>query len=187
MHAPLLANMGIQMIFGEWLLVACALIPVIGIETFVVHRYTALSIRKDLLGITEANIVSTLVGVPIAWLGAFAIELALLLPLDFAAVHWTWLENSLLLQVTNVILGAAWLGPVDPKSEWIIYIAAAILLIPCFFVSVLIERWVCRRVWSRTDPAIVRRSVWRANICSYAALFAFVCAWSAWTFHSTHT
>ena len=47
MHAPLLANMGIQLIFGEWLLVACELIPVIGIETFVVHRYTALSIRKD--------------------------------------------------------------------------------------------------------------------------------------------
>lgn len=187
MHTPLLANIGIPMIFGEWLLVAYALIPVIGIETFVVHRYTALSIRKDLLRIAAANIVSTLVRVPIAWLGAFGLELALLLPLDSAAVHWTWLENSLLLQVINVILGAAWLGPVDAKSEWMIYIAAAVLLVPCFFVSVLIERWICRRVWKRTDPTVVRRGVWWANIYSYAALFAFVCVWSAWTFHSARS
>jgi hypothetical protein len=37
MRTPLLANMGIPMLFGEWWLMALALLPVIAIETCVVR------------------------------------------------------------------------------------------------------------------------------------------------------
>lgn len=186
MHTPLLADMGIPMILGQRILMAVALLPVIAIETFVVRRSMPLSTRQALGGVAAANALSTLIGVPFAWITAFAIELSLLYPLDSAAIRWHW-QHSPLFDAVNLVLGAAWLAPLDRKSGWMVLVAAAVLLIPCFFVSVLIERWVCRRIWSQTDRTTVRHGVWRANLYSYAALLIFVCAWSAWEFHSTHS
>src|SRR5438477_1307497 len=149
MHTPLLADMGIPMIFGQWLLMTVALLPVIAIETFVVRRSIELPTRRALGGVAAANALSTLIGVPIAWIAALGIEFSLLFPLDSAAIHWHWQQDSPFFYIINLVLGAAWLGPLDEKSGWMALVAAAVLLIPCFFASVLIERSVCRRIWSQ--------------------------------------
>ncbi len=164
-----------------------ALLPVIAIETFVVRGSVQLPLGRALGGVAAANAVSTLIGVPIAWLVALAIEFAALLPLSAGAERWHWQLDSPLAEVMLFVVGAAWMGPVDAKSSWMIPLAAAVLLLPCFFASVLIEHWICRRIWRRIEPSAVRQSVWRANIYSYAALIVFLCAWSvAWAFYSAH-
>src|SRR6266699_5166452 len=104
MHTPLLADMGIPMIFGQWLLMAVALLPVIAIETFVVRRLIGLSTRRALGGAAAANALSTLIGVPIAWITALGIEFSLLYPLDSAAIHWHW-QDSPFFDVINLVLG----------------------------------------------------------------------------------
>ena len=37
------------------------------------------------------------------------------------------------------VVGAAWMGPVDAKSSWMIPLAAAVLLLPCFFRRFLLS------------------------------------------------
>jgi hypothetical protein len=186
MLTPLLADMGIPMIFGQWILMACALVPVIVLETLVVSRAVPLRPGRAVGGVVAANIASTLVGVPLAWVAALAIEFAVALPVDIAAMRWHWPSDSPFLTAINFVFGAAWLGPLGKNSVWVIYFAAAVLLIPCFFASVLIERRVCARIWRHSDQLAVRRAVLQANIYSYTALLLFMCTWSAWSFHSTH-
>jgi hypothetical protein len=41
--------------------------------------------------------------------------------------------------VAMVIAGAAWLGPAEDHLGWMIPLALAILLIPCYFLSVWIS------------------------------------------------
>src|SRR5436190_24187859 len=112
MQTPLLADMGIPMIFGQWLLMAAALLPVIAIETLVVRRSVRLSTRQALAGVAAANALSTLIGVPVGWIAALGIEFSLLFPLDSAAIRWHW-QDSPFFDAINLVLGAAWLGPLD--------------------------------------------------------------------------
>jgi hypothetical protein len=53
--------------------------------------------------------------------------------------------------------------------------AVSVLLVPSFFVSVLLERLVCKRVWKNFDPKQVNRGVFAANLVSYALLFLLAC------------
>src|SRR5438094_902125 len=67
MHCALLADIGVPMIFVQWPLMICALLPVIVIEALVVRKRLALSYRRAFAGAAQANVVSTLAGVPLAW------------------------------------------------------------------------------------------------------------------------
>jgi hypothetical protein len=92
-HA-LLADAGAPMIFIEWPLMFCALVPVIVIETEVARRYLALPYPKAVAGAAKANILSTLVGVPLAWGIMLVIELVTMFPLSAAAEKWHWRFDS---------------------------------------------------------------------------------------------
>jgi hypothetical protein len=54
------------------------------------------------------------------------------------------------------------------------------LLIPTFFVSIGLERLWYRSSWADLDRRAVDRTVWFANLWSYAFLFAAVSGVLAW-------
>ena len=56
--------------------------------------------------------------------------------------------------------------------------AVGLLLLPGFYLSVVLERRSCVRTWNTADPAQVRRGVFVANLASYALLFALACGWA---------
>ncbi|HEY2568462.1 MAG TPA: hypothetical protein VGI25_04000, partial [Candidatus Udaeobacter sp.] len=85
MYIPLLANMGIPMLFVQWWLMACALIPVVIIETLVVQRKIGMPLSRAAGGVAAANILSTAIGVPIAWLIALVLGLGVLVPITYGA------------------------------------------------------------------------------------------------------
>jgi hypothetical protein len=178
MHHALLADMGVPMIFVQWPLMLCALVPVIAVEAEVTRRGLTLPYRKAFAGAAKANVLSTLAGVPLAWVTMLAVEFATMLPLSLAAEKWHWSLDSPVFYVFYV-LGIAWTGPVG-TSAWPIPLAAALLLVPTFFVSVWLERPIYRRSYAGIDVAAVDRSVLRANLCSYALLFAAACGWLGW-------
>jgi hypothetical protein len=185
MHSPILADAGIPMIFIQFPAMLCALIPVIFVEAFVVHRsMPLLSYRRTLGGLAAANAASTLAGVPLAWGAMLALEFITLFPLALAAErsHSHWFDSAVL-QTVLFPLEIAWLGPLSEKSAWVAGIALALLLIPCFFVSVWLERWICRRLWRTSDRQQVNASVFRANLLSYALLLLLAFGWSAWLFY----
>jgi hypothetical protein len=178
MHHALLADVGVPMIFVEWPLMFCALVPVIIIETLVLRRQLSLPFGRSLAGAARANVLSTLIGVPIAWAFMLAVEFAALSPIMWAAQKWHWNTESPLFYIFYLV-GIAWIGP-PTTSFWPIALAAALLLVPTFFISVWIERRSYRCSWRDLDPAAVDHSAWLANLCSYALLFAISCGWLGW-------
>jgi hypothetical protein len=163
------------MIFFAWPLMVCALIPVIVVEALLVRRWVPLSYEKAFIGIAGANALSTAVGVPLAWLVMFAAQLAIMLPVGLAAERWNWNLDGPAFEVVGTILSSAWIGDEGANLKWIIPGGMALLLIPCFFLSVRIESWVCLRTWKNSIPADVRRAVYRANVASYLLLFILAC------------
>jgi hypothetical protein len=178
MHHVFLADAGVPMIFVQWPLMICALLPVIAIEALVVRKRLSLSYGRAFGGAAKANVVSTLAGVPLAWGLMLILELVTILPITRAAERWHWQLDSPLFYLLSV-LGIAWTGP--PVTSYVgIAFAATLLLVPTFFVSVRLERPLYRRSYAGLDVGAIDRSVWIANLCSYALLFIAACGWLGW-------
>lgn len=173
----MLANAGVPMIFIHWPLMVCALVPVIILEALMIRRWVSLSFRDAFIGIGKANVFSTLVGVPLAWLAMFALEFAVMLPFGLAADKWKWEIDGPVWQVLGFLFSVAWLGPAEGSLHWMVPAAVALLLVPCFYLSVVLERRSCTRTWTAADPTHVRRGVFAANVASYALLFVLACGW----------
>lgn len=173
----MLANVGVPMIFIHWPLMLGALVPVIIVEALFIRRWLPLSLRDAFVGIGKANVLSTLVGVPLAWLAMLVLEFAVILPFGVAAEKWKWELDGPVWQVLGFLVSVAWLGPTRGYLHWMVPAAVALLLVPCFYLSVVIERRSCTRTWTTADPARVRRAVFAANLVSYALLFVLACGW----------
>ena len=180
----MLADVGIPMIFAPWPLMIGALIPVIIAEALFIRRWIPLSYRDAFIGVTKANLFSTLAGVPLAWLALYELERVALLPVAIAANKWyLHFLDSPFSQIVGFPFSEAWLGPADNAPYWLVPLAAALLLIPSFYVSVWLERFICRRAWPDIDSVVVRRGVFRANVASYIVLFFLACGWAGIEFY----
>jgi hypothetical protein len=178
MHLTLLADMGMPMILVEWPLMIVALVPIIVIETVLIRRWMPLPRGKAFLGVGLANLLSTLVGVPVSWLSVLLLDGLLGAALRSAALHYHWqLRGMPLEHVLFFFLNVAWGAGLGQYPYWFVPAAAAVLLVPCFYASVWLERWVCAKTWKQIERSQVRRSVFRANLASYALLFIGACSW----------
>jgi hypothetical protein len=164
----LLADAGLPMIFVTFPLMLLALIPVILVEIRVAEPKLEGASGKPAWAIGVANVVSTIIGVPIAWAAMLGVELL--------AANFNLFGNAQRLTAMDVILGAAWTGPPDRSDQWIVPAAAMILLIPTFFVSWYLEAFIVAKMVEPEWP-IVRAAMLKANLASYALLFACGCAW----------
>ena len=168
---PILANVGVPMIFPQLMLMALAFAPVVLVEALLVRKAMGLTFGRALRDVAVANLWTTVLGVPLAWAFMFILELigtgGAALAVDSPA--------RLLVAVTSQ---AAWLGPYEGHLVWMVPAAATVLLLPCFVASLLIERWVLSRRWADRDRKAVFGAVLRANVWSYVFLFL---AGSLWT------
>ena len=181
----MLADVGIPMMFIQWPLMIGALIPVIIVEALVVRRWVQLSYRDAFIGITKANLLSTLVGLPLAFVAIFVIQMVILVSVAGVAEqrHWNLdsIHDSPFVRILEFTLGVA--GKPNNAAYWQIPLAIALLLIPSFYVSVWVERFICRRAWPNSDAAAVRHGVFCANLASYIVLFILACGWAGIEFY----
>jgi hypothetical protein len=164
----MLADAGLPMIFVTFPLMVCALVPVILVEIWVAKPKLGATYAKSAWAVGLANVVSTVIGVPLAWIVVLGLELLT-----------DRLFNDRLAPVSvivNLILGPAWIGPPDSGHDWIIPAAAMILLIPTFFASWYIEAFIVDKMLDLEWP-VVRKAMLRANLASYALLFIGGCGW----------
>ncbi len=169
---PILANVGVPMIFPQFILMVFAFVPVVVIEALLVRKTMGLTIRGALTDVAIANLWTTLLGVPLAWIVMLVIELV-------GTAGGTALGmNTPAQMLASVTLQAAWLVPYEQYLVWMIPAAATFLLLPCFVVSLVIERRVLTRRWVGRDRKAVFSAVFRANVWSYVFLFV---AGSVWT------
>ena len=170
------ANAGLPMLLVLWPLAIVAIVPVIAVEAWVVQRGTGIPWRVSLWEMSKANLVSTLVGLPLTWVALVALEflsgyvLVKVAKAESFPPHW-------LGEVGVIVLSAPWLGPFRAGGHWIIPVATATLLVPFFFVSVWIEALTVRKALSASGNADWRLVVWKANLISYGFLFVATLIW----------
>ncbi|MGD1018371.1 MAG: hypothetical protein ABSA12_03540 [Verrucomicrobiia bacterium] len=175
---PLLADMGIPMIMLELPAMAILFVPVVLLESFVVNRSLGIGFSKAGSGLFLANLASTILGFPLAWIVMLGVELAsgaafMGVTHFFPAIEHVCF-NSPILRIASVPFVAAW---VPGDEAWQILIAAAVLLIPTFYISVWIERRICVWVWASEvsdTTSAVGKAVRKANVVSYVFLYAIL-------------
>jgi hypothetical protein len=167
---PAHADVGIPMLALMWPPAWLLLIVIVPVEAYFARRILALDWRGALALSARANLVSTLVGIPLTWLALALVE--------FGTGYVIYLlrlgdgdTSPLVQRAVAITVLAPWLGPGNSLSPWIVPAAAAYLCIPFFFASVFIENRVARRRLGRLGAPLVRRWSWWANGFSYSVIF----------------
>ena len=83
----------------------------------------------------KANVLTMLLGYPLAWVLFLGVELALWAGLTAtgAGDHLQWAPGHAISKMAIIASSAAWMGPVEVR--WAIPFAYVILLIPSFVLS----------------------------------------------------
>ena len=168
MVQPILANAGVPMIFLTLPPMVVLLIPVILLEVFAAKKKIEKENRKKVwLGVTGANIFSTFIGWPVAWILLVLLQMLT----GGGGAHGLDSPLGVILSVTQQ---APWLIPYESELYWMVPVAMGVLLIPFFFVSVYIERFILRKVWKTEENDAVKAYSWKAHLYSYAFLIIVV-------------
>ncbi len=170
------ADTGLPMIFVEWPAVILALVPVILIEAAVYRRQLGTTYRKALYPAGVANLASTFIGYPLAWIlrliGQFALTLLLVLVMKLVGEPSGASMNSIPAKLVAAVVYSAWLPGEMYDARWMLPAASLVGLVPAYFVSVYSEAWVLRRLMRGEDKPTIRALSYRANLASYALLVA---------------
>jgi hypothetical protein len=158
------ADAGVPMLAVLWPASWVLFIPIVVIEAWVAHRIVELDWKTSLKKAGIANAVSTLIGIPLTWGVLVIIDIALQGGRAYGI-------NTLSGKLIAVTLQAPWLIPYESDLDWMIPAASIVLLIPFFFTSVFIERWIFG--WkSQLDKAKIKTWSWKANLLTYGLLQA---------------
>jgi hypothetical protein len=168
------ADVGLPMIIVEWPFVILALGPVILVEAAVYRKRLGIPYGKALYPAGIANLVSTFIGYPLAWIlrliGQLVVVLLLSLAMQVLGVPETALGGKVVDSLLMVGTGSAWMGPGAEDALWMLPAALLVGLVPAYFVSVYSEAWVLRRMMKGEDKTAIRALSYRANLASYAFL-----------------
>lgn len=159
---PAQANSGVPMVAVFLPPLWLALIPIIAVESWVLVRLLAVSPIQAAKGSAIGNVLSTLVGVPFMWMVLATMQLsvaggALGLATPAARVY-------------AVTVQAPWLIPYEEHLTWMIPAALAVLAIPAYALSVLIEWLALLPFVSLDNRRGALGAVAIANLASYVLL-----------------
>jgi hypothetical protein len=182
-----LADVGIPMIAVTLPAMVVALVPVIGMEGLLIRKRVVYKPWPIFRATAAANLVSTIVGVPLTWLALLACETVIGPALSQIPGIQNW--HGPVARAVGFVFTAAWLPPWGTTSSSI-PLAMLVLLVPFFFVSVWSERLVMKRMLPVSAEEVAPESevskgqLWRAvrdaNLLSYGFLVAVTCAWLIW-------
>lgn len=166
MTTTILANAGVPMLAVQMPLLVMALPVVIAVEACLARRWLRVPWAAAWGWTAVANLVSTLVGFPIAWV-------ACVLAQEFVGGGGVPNLPEPWFSVYTVTVQAPWLLPLEERLRWMVPTAGIVLLVPAFFASVWIEGWIYRRVLAPDAGApSVRAATWRMHLVTYALLLA---------------
>jgi len=149
-----------------------ALIPIIIVEAgFGVWGFKVPA-KRALIAQAAANCVSTLIGLPIAW-----IILALIEVTFFGSAAGL---DSPLRRAYAVTVQSPWLIPYEREFWWMIPVSVGVLTIPFYVMSVVSEYVVVRRCVSDLTRTAIWSWVWKANLLSYGFLLLIMAAAQLW-------
>jgi len=161
------ADAGIPMIVLTYPAMILLLIPVSIIEAVVYSQKLGITFKNTMWPSFVSNLVSTIVGIPIAWLLLLLIELVTTFgrPFDLSTFFG---------QIMTVALQSAWFMPPNTNAgsamSWMLPLTFVVGLIPAFFISIWIEARIVMKFFKEKDGVEIKKVVKKANIYSYGAL-----------------
>ena len=160
---PIIADAGVPMLFLHVPAILLALVPIIVTEAYVAKRSLGLPFKRSLGPITVANFISMLLGFPLLWIVAVVVQMLTGGGQAYGLAHW-WQK------LYAVTVQAPWLIPYERDLYWMTPVAALVMLIPAFFLSVWIERLVLQVFWPNETKGRLRPFSYRAHFASYSIL-----------------
>jgi hypothetical protein len=159
----LVANVGVPMLVLLWPAHWLAWLPMTLLQVELGHRRLQLSRATALRIASTAKLVSTMLGVPLTWAVMFGVQLAV-------GAGWAALgaPDWRVLRAITWPLQSAWLAPTE--SAWDVYLAFAVLAVPCCLVSLTLESLITRRMLPAREPHTVQAWIRSANLLSYLLL-----------------
>lgn len=167
------ADAGVPMLFVTFPSMLLALVPIILLESVVLGRMMRRSAASFMKSATIANLVSTIVGIPVTWLVLVFLEL-------LTGGGSAYGLSTTLQKLLAVTWQAPWLIPYEGQLYWMVPTASLFLLVPFFFVSYLIEAPIVASIQCELPRPQVRAAIFRANVASYIGLAAFNLWWLVW-------
>ena len=169
---PAQANAGVPMIFLTLPGMALALVPVMFLEMRVLAKGLGLTLRVAFRVSAWANLLTTVVGVPLTW----AILTVLEGVTGGGRAYGIDTPAKKLLAVT---WQAPWLIPyeADHNLYWMVPAAMMWLLVPTFFMSWWLEYLTAARMLRDADRARLKATMFKANLLSYALLELCALGW----------
>ncbi len=161
------ADAGVPMLALIWPASWALFIPIVAIEAWVAHRIVNLDWKTCIKTVGVANALSTLIGIPLTWGALVIIEMI------FSQGGRAYGIDTLSGKIIAVTLQAPWLIPYESDLDWMIPAASIVLLIPFFFASVFIERWLFG-LKREVDKTMIKLWSWRANQLTYGVLLSFL-------------
>ena len=166
----ILANVGIPMIFWQLPSATFALVPVALLETCVASRLLKHRFVDTVRPVFIANLFSTFIGIPIAWIAMLALNIIT----TGGSAHGF---DTPFDAFRSVVLQASWLVPYEDDLVWLVPSATIVLLVPYFLASVKAEHWFLKPRIASTAPSVLARAVWISNAVSYGCLLAYSIYW----------
>lgn len=158
------ANAGVPMLALIWPALWLTFLPVVLIEKEVL-RHASDQPWKHTKYVALANLVSTMIGIPVVWFVMLGLEMAIGVGVSFLPES---VSSSRLFEYALLPFMSAWAGP--SANLWILYFSFVVFSVPFCVVSVLVEESILRRYGHQFEPGQLRRLVWRSNIYSYLFL-----------------
>jgi hypothetical protein len=159
----LIADAGIPMLAWQFPLAVALFVPVVVVESVIAW----LILREPLWPVASricfANAVSTFVGIPMAWVFMVLTE-GIIGGGRFTGYGSPWATFQ------SVVLSAPWLPPDDIQLRWLVPAATLVLLVPYFFVSLAVERWMMLMRWRNLPRSRVFSAAWIGNVVTYCGL-----------------
>lgn len=158
-----LANMGLPMLVVHMPVLLAALLPIVVIEACWIGWRAGRPARRLLQPVLVANLVSTLVGVPLTWVA--------MVILVIIGGGGGYLKNWVL----QVTVQSPWLIPDPSNMGWKVPVAALVLCPVFYAASAAIESRVLRGAMERLgiERRMGARWVWSANAVSYLLIAAY--------------
>lgn len=170
---PAYADTNVPMIAVTLPHMLIALIPICAVEWLVLRMRLKISAALGLKTALWANLASTFLGIPLAWITLVFVQLNLDGELYYhPKTAWGRLA-SLIFQAQAAFLPPCRLDLLPAYRfdlQWMIPAAEVILLIPFFFVSWWVEYAVARRMLHNVELSALNEAVFVANRWSYLLL-----------------
>jgi hypothetical protein len=161
------ANAGLPMIVIAWPAAWLLLIPIVLFEAFLAHKIIHVDFKKAIKISSIANIVSTLIGMPITWVILVAAQMGLGggtgFPLD-----------TLGQQIYSAIVQSAWLIPYTNTPTWMPILSVIFLTLMFGLTSIWTEYLAAKIFTGKTiDKKLLFKWSLIGNGFSYGAIILF--------------